>query len=118
MVQTQDPIVALLAFISDQKILIVLDNCEHVIDVAASVAERVVSAAPKAHVLATSREALRVDGEHVHLLYSLDCPPEDAGLTAAEALRYPAAELLMERAAASGFGAALSDVDAPIVAWI
>ena len=118
MVQTHDPLVSLLAFIGDKKILLVLDNCEHVIDVAAALAERVVSEAPQAHILATSREALRVEGEHVHLLYSLDCPPEDAGLTATEALRYPAAQLFMERAAASGYGAALSDIDAPIVARI
>src|ERR1700739_869541 len=115
-VQTQDPIVGLLAFIGDRKILLVLDSCEHVIGVAAALAERVVSETPQAHVLATSREALRVEGEHVHLLYSLDCPPEDAGLTAMEALRYPAVQLFMERAAASGHGAALSDIDAPIVA--
>jgi predicted ATPase len=118
MVQTQDPLVSLLAFIGDRKILLVLDNCEHVIGVAAALAERVVSEAPQAHILATSREALRVEGEHVHLLYSLDYPPEDAGLTATAALRYPAAQLLMERAAASGHGAALSDIDAPIVARI
>jgi len=115
-VQTQDLLVGLLAFIGDRKILLVLDNCEHVISVAAALAERVVSEAPQAHILATSREALRVEGEHVHVLYSLECPPEDAGLTALEALRYPAAQLFMERAAASGYGAALSDIDAPIVA--
>src|SRR5271154_887057 len=115
-VQTQDPLVGLLAFIGDSKILLVLDNCEHVISVAAALAERVVSEAPQAHILATSREALRVEGEHVHVLHSLECPPEDAGLTALEALRYPAAQLFMERAAASGHGAALSDIDAPIVA--
>src|ERR1700719_1475693 len=115
-VQTQDPLVSLLAFIGDRRILLVLDNCEHVIGVAAALAERIVSEAPQAHVLATSREALRVEAEHVHLLYSLDCPPEDAGLTAMEALRYPAAQLFMERAAASGYGAELSDIDAPIVA--
>src|SRR6204780_3138500 len=114
--QTRDPLVGLLAFIGDRKILLVLDSCEHVIGVAAALAERVVSEAPQAHILATSREALRVEGEHVHLLYSLDCPPEDAGLTALEALRHPAAQLFMERAAASGYGAALSDIDAPIVA--
>src|ERR1700757_1962050 len=117
-VQTQDPLVSLLAFIGDRKILLVLDNCEHVIGVAAALAERVVSEAPQAHILATSREALRVEGEHVHLLYSLDCPPEDAGLTAVEALRYPAAQLFMERAAASGYGGVLSDIDAPILARI
>jgi predicted ATPase/DNA-binding winged helix-turn-helix (wHTH) protein len=118
MVQTEDPLVGLLTFIGDRKILLVLDNCEHVIGVVAALAERVVSEAPQAHILATSREALRVEGEHVHLLYSLDCPPEDAGLTAVEALRYPAAQLFMERAAASGYGAALSDIDAPIIARI
>jgi predicted ATPase/DNA-binding winged helix-turn-helix (wHTH) protein len=116
MLQTRDPLVGLLAFIGDRKILLVLDNCEHVIGVAAALAERIVSEAPQAHILATSREALRVEGEHVHLLHSLDCPPEDAGLTAMEALRYPAVQLFMERAAASGHGAALSDIDAPIVA--
>jgi predicted ATPase/DNA-binding winged helix-turn-helix (wHTH) protein len=118
MAPTQDPLVGLLAFIGDKKILLVLDSCEHVIGVAAALAERVVSEAPQAHILATSREALRAEGEHVHLLYSLDCPPEDAGLTAMEALRYPAAQLFMERAVASGHGAALSDIDAPIVARI
>jgi predicted ATPase/DNA-binding winged helix-turn-helix (wHTH) protein len=118
MVQTQDPFVGLLTFIGDRKILLVLDNCEHVIGVVAALAERVVSEAPQAHILATSREALRVEGEHVHLLYSLDCPPEDAGLTAVEALRYPAAQLFMERAAASGYGGVLSDIDAPILARI
>src|SRR6202046_4210828 len=117
-VQTQDPVVGLLAFIGDRKILLVLDSCEHVIGIVAALAERVVSKAPRAHILATSREALRVEGEHVHLLYSLDCPPEDAGLTAVEALRYPAAQLFMERAAASGYGAVLSDIDAPILARI
>jgi predicted ATPase/DNA-binding winged helix-turn-helix (wHTH) protein len=117
-VQTRDPIVGLLAFIGDRRILLVLDSCEHVIDVAATLAERVVSEAPQAHILATSREALRVEGEHVHLLHSLDCPPENAGLTAMETLRYPAAQLFMERASASGYRAALNDIDAPIVARI
>jgi predicted ATPase/DNA-binding winged helix-turn-helix (wHTH) protein len=118
MVQTQDPVVGLLAFIGDRKILLVLDSCEHVIGVVAALAERVVSEAPQAHILATSREALRVEGEHVHLLHSLDCPPDDPGLTTMEALRYHAAQLFMERASASGYDVALSDIDAPIVARI
>jgi predicted ATPase len=96
----------------------VLDNCEHVIDIAAMLAERIVSEAPQAHVLTTSREALRVEGEHVHVLYALDCPPEDRGLTATAVLPYPAVQLFMERAAASGHDTALSDIDAPVVATI
>jgi predicted ATPase/DNA-binding winged helix-turn-helix (wHTH) protein len=118
MMQTQDPLRSLPAFIGDRKILLVLDNCEHVIDSAATLAERVVGGAPQTHVLTTSREALRVEGEHVHLLYALDCPPEDVSLTSAEALNYPAAQLFMERAAASGHDAVLNDIDAPIVATI
>src|ERR1700689_4024071 len=117
-VQTQDPVVGLLAFIGVRKILLVLDNCEHVIGVAAALAERLVIGAPQAHILATSREALRVEGEHVHLLYSLDCPPEGAGPTASEALQYPAAQLFMERATASGHGGVLSDIDAPIAGGV
>ena len=118
MVQTQDPLRSLPAFIGDKKILLVLDNCEHVIDSAAKLAERVVGETPQTHVLTTSREALRVEGEHVHLLYALACPPDDTDLTAAAALEYPAVQLFMERAAASGHDGALSDTDAPIVATI
>jgi predicted ATPase/DNA-binding winged helix-turn-helix (wHTH) protein len=118
MVQTQEPLRNLPIFIGDKKILLVLDSCEHVIDVAATLAERVVAETPQAHVLITSREALRVEGEYVHLLQALDYPPEDQSQTAAEALTYPAVQLFMERAAAGGHGAALSDIDAPIVATI
>ena len=118
MVSSQDPLVSLVAFVRDTKTLLVLDNCEHVIDVAASLAERLVSEAPTAHVLATSREALRAQGEHVHLLYALDYPTDDTGLSAAAALAYPAVQLFMERAMASGHDAALTDAEASIVARI
>ncbi len=113
MTQSKDPR-SLPDFIGDRKILLVLDNCEHVIDSAATLAERIVDGAPQTHVLATSREALRVEGEHVHLLYALDCPPVEGGLTAAAALKYPAVQLFMERAAASGHDAVLNDIDARI----
>ena len=116
--QSPDPFGSLVSFLGDKKILLVLDNCEHVIESTAVLAERVVSEAPQVHILATSREALRVEGERVHLLYSLDCPPDQVGLTAAEVLKFPAAQLFMERAAASGYSVALGDEEAPIVANI
>ncbi len=118
MLQTRDPLVSLLAFIGDKRILLVLDNCEHVIEVVAPLAERIVSEAPQAHVLTTSREALRADGEHVHLLYALECPPNEPGLTAHDALKYPAVQLFMERAGASGYRSRLRDTEAPAVARI
>src|SRR6266481_3948865 len=118
MMQAQDPFLSLLAFLGDRRVLLVLDNCEHVIDAAAALVEPIVSEAPQAHILATSREALRVEGEHVHLLYPLDGPLEDVGLTAAEAVTFPAVQLFMERATASGNRLELSDADAQIVAGI
>jgi DNA-binding winged helix-turn-helix (wHTH) protein len=57
MVQAQDPFLSLLAFVGDKRVLLVLDNCEHVIEAAAALAERVVSEAPQAHILATSTSA-------------------------------------------------------------
>jgi predicted ATPase/DNA-binding winged helix-turn-helix (wHTH) protein len=118
MIQAQDPLLSLLAFLGDRRVLLLLDNCEHVIDAAAALAEPVFSEAPQAHILVTSREALRVEGEHVHLLYPLDAPINDVGVTADEALAFPAVQLFMERAAAGGNRSELSDADAPIVARI
>ncbi|HQS49337.1 MAG TPA: hypothetical protein PK706_23330, partial [Xanthobacteraceae bacterium] len=66
----------------------------------------------------TSREALRADGEHVHLLAPLDYPTAREDLTAAEAMAAPAVQLFMERAVASGHTGALTDADAPTVAAI
>ena len=55
--------------------------------------------APGVQILATSREPLRVEGEHVHRLPPLACPPASARLTAAQALGFPAVQLFVERAA-------------------
>jgi predicted ATPase len=75
-------------------------------------------AAPRVHILATSREALRVEGEHVHRLPPLAYPPEDLEITAAAALTYPAVQLFVERVEATGIHLTLSDRDAAIVARI
>jgi predicted ATPase len=116
--QAQDPVPPLVAFLAGRQILLVLDNCEHVIDAAASLTERLHSEAPQAHILTTSREALRAEGEHVHLLAPLDHPVAREDLTAAEALASPAVRLFMDRAFASGYTSGLTDADAPAVAAI
>jgi predicted ATPase/DNA-binding winged helix-turn-helix (wHTH) protein len=110
-----DPLPDLLAFLARQRVLLVLDNCEHVIAGAAALTERLYSEAPNVHLLTTSRESLRVEGEHVHLLRPLDHPPHDADITTERILAAPAVQLFMERAAASGFSDPLSDDDARIV---
>jgi predicted ATPase/DNA-binding winged helix-turn-helix (wHTH) protein len=117
-IQSDDPIPGLLAFVRDKRILLVLDSCEHVVDAAASLAVQICQAAPGLHILATSREALRVEGEQVHRLMPLSVPPDDLAITAAIALTFPAIRLFVERAAASGARWELSDTDAAIVASI
>jgi len=117
-VQSANPLPSLMAFLQDKRILLVLDCCEHVIETTASLAERVFRDAPQVHILATSRETLRVEGEHVHRLMPLESPPDDEGLTAAKALEFPAVQLFVERATASNNGFMLSDEDAPIIAGI
>jgi len=98
-VQSEDPIPGLVAYLRDKKILLILDNCEHIIETAAGLAERIFLAAPQVHILATSREALRVQGERVHRLAPLSFPPDDVGLTVPIALTFPAVQLFLERAA-------------------
>ena len=111
----QDPLAAIPNFLRDQRMLLVLDSCEHLIETIAPLAERIFREAPEVHILATSREPLQVDGEQVHRLQPLAFPPDDAPLTAAGALAFPAVQLFVERAAADGSGFELNDADAPIV---
>ncbi|MEY9750345.1 putative ATPase [Bradyrhizobium japonicum] len=98
--------------------LLILDNCEHVIAAAAPLAAEIFHAAPHVHILATSREALRVEGEQVYRLAPLAVPPDNPGLTAAAAQTYPALQLFLERAMAGGAQIALDDANAAIVAGI
>jgi non-specific serine/threonine protein kinase len=60
-----------------RKVLLVLDNCEHVIDAAARLVEAVVRLCPLTSILATGREALRIDGEDVYRVPPLDLPPKN-----------------------------------------
>lgn len=114
-IQGSDPTASLIASLASRKLLLLLDNCEHVIDTVAPLAERIFSEAPEVYILATSRETLRVEGEHVHRLEPLESPIENAGLTAAAAMTFPAVQLFVERAAARGSPIKLSDDDAPVV---
>ncbi|HET9412747.1 MAG TPA: winged helix-turn-helix domain-containing protein [Pseudolabrys sp.] len=117
-VQSDDATPSLLAHLRDKRILLVLDTCEHLIEAVAPLAARIFAAAPQAHILATSREALRVEGEHVYKLEPLACPPDEPALTAAVAQTFPAIQVFMERAAASGALLDFSDADAAVVAGI
>ncbi|HEX3456735.1 MAG TPA: hypothetical protein VHR97_02165 [Candidatus Baltobacteraceae bacterium] len=101
-----------------KKLLLVLDNCEHVLGTAAQLAASILSTASDVKVLATSRQALDITGETAHRLPSLPLPADIAGLTVDEALRYGAIVLFTDRAKAADTRFALTDVTAPVVAEI
>jgi predicted ATPase/DNA-binding winged helix-turn-helix (wHTH) protein len=116
--KSDDPLVSLVAYLKQRRLLLVLDCCEHLIDAAAEVAERILREAPSVFVLTTSREPLRVAGEHTYRLPPLDLPPPDPKLSAKRAMAFPVVELFVERASARSGGFKINDSTAPTVALI
>ncbi|WP_322404659.1 ATP-binding protein [Massilia luteola] len=92
---------ALEAWLRQRRLLLVLDNCEHLLDAVAGLVERILRRAPGLVVLTTSREPLDADGEWVHRIPPLETPPDGPPLDSAEALGFAAVQLLAERAVAS-----------------
>ncbi len=99
-----------------QDILIVLDNCEHVIGACAKVAEAILQRCPKVHLVATSREPLSIAGETIYRVPSLSLPgPDDSDATAGSC---DAVALFADRARAHGVSLALDEVTVPLVVSI
>ena len=117
-VQTNNVVPALIDRLQERRTLIILDCCEHLIDGASTVAEELIRHVPTLHLLATSREAMRVEGEHVYELCALACPPEDSSLSAHDALQYPSVQLLVDRVRAMRSDFELTEADAPTAARI
>src|SRR5216683_1912110 len=114
----EDPVDEIAVSVENRRVLIVLDNCEHLVDRAAAFVEALLASAQGITIIATSRERLRTAGEWVHQLSPLDAPPESSSLSAEEVRRYPAVEMFEERAAFALGGYQISDRDAPYVAEI
>jgi predicted ATPase/class 3 adenylate cyclase len=107
----------LLDALAPQDMLIVLDNCEHLIGGCAKTAEAIVRRCPRVQLLATSREPLRIGGEAIYRVPSLSLPaPGDTGVLAAEAC--DAVALFVDRARAQGTGLTLDEQTAPLVVSI
>jgi predicted ATPase len=104
--------------LQDKQALLVLDNCEHLIEAVAVLTERIFAEAPGVHILATGREPVRATGEWVHRLSPLEIPPVSPAPSAAEALSFSAIQLFTQRAMASLETFRLTDANAPIVADI
>lgn len=106
-----DPMEAVLAHLMGRHILLVLDNCEHLVEAAAAATARILNATPNVHLLVTSREPLAVEDETVFRLQALPYPATADGLDAEAALGYPAIELLALRLAAVADDFVLTDAD-------
>lgn len=113
-----DPTDSIVNFLRGRRLLLVLDSCEHVIDDVARLAETIHREAAGVAILATSRESLLVQGEHIFELVPLPGPPQGVRLGAGEVLSYPAARLFADRAAAAGHRADITDEDAEVLAEI
>ncbi len=105
-------------FLRERCQLLVVDNCEHLLDALTPLVEHLLRCAPGLHVLATSREPMRAEGEWLHRLGALSAPPAGGGLSAEQALRYPAIELFIERATASVDDFLLAEPDVALLTEI
>ena len=113
-----DPLTQVSQLLRRKQMLLVLDNCEHVVDSAAVLAENLLRVAPSLHILATSRESLRTQSEWLLHLGPLDLPVDETSLTAERALDFPAIQLFVERAMASRDDFELTDTNVALVVEI
>ncbi|GAA4576524.1 LuxR C-terminal-related transcriptional regulator [Planotetraspora kaengkrachanensis] len=95
-----EPLAHLRAYLRDKKLLLVMDNCEHLLEAAARLMTEIMRAAPSVRVIATSREPLSVPGEHVVPVPPLELPSAHAAASLARLRENEAVMLFAERAAA------------------
>jgi non-specific serine/threonine protein kinase len=109
---------ALAEHLHGQKVLLVLDNCEHLVVACAQLAEALLQACPHLRILATSREALGVPGEQAFRVPSLAAPDPAEALTAEALGQYEAVRLFVQRAAMALPGFRLTSDNAQAVAQV
>jgi predicted ATPase/DNA-binding winged helix-turn-helix (wHTH) protein len=102
---------ALSAFLRRRRMLLIFDNCEHLIDAVAQLADGLVRTCVGLHVLTTTREPLNVEGEWVHRQTALATPDPAERLTVATAFDYPSVRLFVERATANCDSFVLTDAN-------
>src|SRR4051812_13466743 len=108
----QDPVDAVIGFLARRTLLLVLDNCEHLLSATASFADALLRAAPELRILATSREPLRGPGEVVFRVPSLDIPDPARPQSPDRLADYEAVTLFVERADAASPGFVLDEHNA------
>ncbi len=114
----QDADAALARLIGDRRLLLLLDNCEHLVGACARLAEALLPACPALTLLATSREPLHIVGEVTVRVPSLGLPDPKSKVPAAKLIRSESVRLFVERAADAKQGFRLTDDNASSVAEV
>ena len=109
---------ALSGYVRDRQILLVLDNCEHLITACAQLAEALLRAAPRLSILATSREGLGITGETIWRVPSLSVPDPPHAACAETLRQYDAVRLFLERSAAVDPEFSVTRANAAMVAQV
>ena len=109
---------ALRKHVRDRQLLVILDNCEHVVHACADLAKQLLQAGPQLKVLASSREVLRVAGETVYQVPTLSAPEPGQQVSTAALAHHDAVRLFIDRVSAVQPAFALSDRNAAAVADI
>lgn len=107
---------ALINYMREKKILLVVDNCEHLIDACAQLCDTLLHACPQLRIIASSREALGIEGENAYRVPSLSLPDPKSGLHVIE--ESEAVKLFMERAAAVLPEFQMTEANAAVIAQI
>ena len=109
---------ALVKHVKDRRLLLILDNCEHLVQPCAELAKALLRAGPEVKVLATSRESLRLPGEAIFSVPPLVLPPRARPISPATLTEYESARLFRDRALAAQPGFEVTEKNAAAIAEI
>jgi predicted ATPase/DNA-binding XRE family transcriptional regulator len=113
------PVIDMLSdYLHDKKLLILLDNCEHLVEACTQMANRLLQACPQICIMASSREVLGIQGEVTYRVPSLDLPDMQHPLSLVALSRYESAQLFIERARSAVPTLTITDKNAPALAQI
>jgi predicted ATPase/DNA-binding winged helix-turn-helix (wHTH) protein/Tfp pilus assembly protein PilF len=114
----EERLATLIKALHHKSLLLVLDNCEHVVEACAWLCDRLLAGCPSIQILATSREPLRAPGETTFRVPSLELPGLEATITAEALACYPAVRLFMDRAASVQLSFRIDECNGSAIAGI
>ena len=109
---------ALIEFLKKKEVLLIIDNCEHIIDASANLIEKLLISCSRLKIISTSREALKISGEKIIRVDSLTTPAPDESVTTESISQFEAVRLFIDRALAVDSDFQVNNENAPALAEI